>query len=121
MQPLWLRVASVSRRRNALWVAGVAVLLLVIGVLVGRDVKIGDLHAGVPELRPDSTYNRDVAFMNANYSTSSDIFAVIVKSELDGCVDYEAQSMAGELEWRLLELEGTDLQQRPRAHHGETG
>jgi hypothetical protein len=33
-----------------------------------------------PELRPDSRYNRDNAFVTANYSLSSDAFAVIVKT-----------------------------------------
>ena len=39
--------------------------------------------------------------MNDNYSTSSDVFAVIVKSDLDGCLDHEVLSLANELEWRF--------------------
>jgi predicted RND superfamily exporter protein len=78
------------------------------GLYVARDLKIGDLDPGAPELRADSRYNQDVAFMIDNYSVSTDVFAVIVKTEENGCIDYEGMSLAGELEWRLRQLEGVE-------------
>ena len=38
---------------------GLALVLLIFGVWKGSDVRIGDVHAGVPELRHDSRYNMD--------------------------------------------------------------
>jgi hypothetical protein len=84
------------------------VVMAVVGLVVSKDLQIGDLDPGAPELRPNSQYNQDIAYMNANYSTSSDIFAIIVKSEADGCIDHEALSLANELEARLLELDGVE-------------
>jgi hypothetical protein len=78
------------------------------GIAVAQNLQIGDLDPGAPELRADSQYNKDVAFMSDNYSTSSDIFAVIVKSDPDGCIDHEVLSLANELRWRLLELDGVE-------------
>ena len=74
------------------WAAGaviVLVVLAVIGSIIGAEVKIGDLDPGAPELRPNSRYNKDNAFLNANYGLSSDQFAVIVKTPPEGCLKYE--------------------------------
>ena len=34
-------------------------------------------------------YNRDVAYNVAHYSVSTDVFAIIVKTPADGCIDYK--------------------------------
>ncbi len=79
-----------------------------IGLQVAKGLQIGDLDPGAPELRADSRYNQDVAYMTANYSVSSDIFAVIVKTPPDTCSDYESLSLANELEWRFRQVEGVE-------------
>ena len=104
----WRFLLAFTERKWASCAIALGVLLAAVGIVVSQDLQIGDLDPGAPELRPDSQYNRDIAFMNANYSTSSDIFAIIVKSEADGCIDHEALSLADELESRLLELDGVE-------------
>ena len=61
-------------------------VLLGAGYLASTHLKIGDLDPGAPELRADSRYNRDNAYITANYSLSSDTFAVIVKTAKEGCL-----------------------------------
>ncbi|HEU5162312.1 MAG TPA: MMPL family transporter, partial [Thermoanaerobaculia bacterium] len=61
MDPLWNRLARVTEPRNAAIVTAVAILLFAFGWWKGNDVKIGDLHKGVPELRGDSRYNIDTS------------------------------------------------------------
>ena len=97
-----------TERKGATFAIAGAVVFAVVGLTVSRDLQIGDLDPGAPELRPNSQYNLDVAFMGENYSTSSDIFAVIVSSEPDGCLDHEVLSLANELEWRMMELDGVE-------------
>lgn len=104
----WRFLLVFTERRWASIAIVAAVIMAAMGVRMAQHLQIGDLDPGAPELRADSGYNQDVRFMNANYSTSSDIFAVIVTSETDGCIDYEVQSMANELEWRFRELEGVE-------------
>ena len=106
--PFWRSLLVFTERKWATIAIACSAALAVVGIIVAQDLQVGDLDPGAPELRPDSRYNRDVAFMNDNYSTSSDIFAIIVKSEPDGCIDYEALSLANELEWRLRGLEGVE-------------
>jgi predicted RND superfamily exporter protein len=102
---LWRGLLMFTEKGPAAAAIGVGMALAVVGIIVSQDLQIGDLDPGAPELRAESRYNQDIGFMNANYSISSDIFAVIVKHpEVDGCIDYEALSMANELEWRFYHL-----------------
>ena len=105
---LWRFLLVFTERKGATVAIAVAAVMAIMGLAVARDLQIGDLDPGAPELRPDSRYNQDVAFMNDNYSTSSDVFAIIVKSDMDGCLDHEVLSLANELEWRMLGLEGVE-------------
>jgi predicted RND superfamily exporter protein len=75
---------------------------------VAQDLQIGDLDPGAPELRADSRYNKDVSFVISNYSVSTDVFAVIIKTPADGCVNHEMMSLAEELEWRLRQVDGVE-------------
>ena len=70
-------------------VIGVCALLFAGGVYLGQQQKIGDLDPGAPELRPDSRYNKDNAFLTENYSTSTDVFVVMVRTEPQQCGSYE--------------------------------
>jgi predicted RND superfamily exporter protein len=108
MHILWRFLLSFTKKGPASIAIVLSVLMAIGGLYVARDLKIGDLDPGAPELRADSRYNQDVAFMIDNYSVSTDVFAVIVKTEENGCIDYEGMSLAGELEWRLRQLEGVE-------------
>ena len=48
------------------------------------------LDQGAPELRPDSRYNLDNDFIIRNYSTSSDVLVVMVKTTPEGCSTHQA-------------------------------
>jgi hypothetical protein len=39
---------------------------------------------------------------------STDVFAVIIKTPADGCVNHEMMSLAEELEWRLRQVDGVE-------------
>jgi predicted RND superfamily exporter protein len=103
---LWGLLDRFTERRWAIGAVSAAVLLAVIGFAVSLNLKIGDLDPGAPELRPDSRYNRDNAFITANYSLSSDQFAVIMKTPPDGCLKYESMIEADDLAWALQQVPG---------------
>ena len=89
------------------WALGAILLfgaLTAAGYVISRDLKVGDLDPGAPELRPDSRYNRDNAYVAGHYSTSGDVFAVIVKTPTDGCLKYETLVEADRLSWSLRQV-----------------
>ena len=76
------------------------------GLWYAKDLKIGDLDQGAPELRPDSRYNLDNQFIISNYSTSSDVLVVMVETSPEGCSTYETLTPIDELMWSLENTEG---------------
>ncbi len=106
MAPVWRRVAVTARRGPAVGVLAGAAVLLVVGVGVGKDVKIGDLHAGVPELRPDSRYNQDTAVITERFSIGVDVLSVIVETRADGCIDHQVMSLIDDFEWHMRNVPG---------------
>jgi predicted RND superfamily exporter protein len=90
--------------------AGLLVVLAMFGftfgIWYGKDLKIGDLDAGAPELRADSRYNLDNQFMVDNYSASTDVFVVMVKTPDQECVTYEAYSAVDLFEWEMADVPG---------------
>ena len=103
---VWSYLDRFTTRRYALGAIAVAVLLAGVGLVISRGLKIGDLDPGAPELRADSRYNRDNAFITANYALSSDQFAIIVKTDKEGCLKYPTLVEADRLAWALKQVPG---------------
>jgi len=104
--PFWAFLDLFTQRKWAGVAIAVAAAMGLGGFVVSTHLKIGDLDPGAPELRPDSRYNRDNAFMAANYATSSDIYVVMVKTPSGKCNQYSVLSQVDALEWRLRQLPG---------------
>lgn len=95
-----------TQPKGARIVLVLAAVLGSVGFAVGYHLKIGDLDPGAPELRPDSRYNRDNAFMIANYAASSDILVVMVQTPQFKCTDYPVLDQTDVLQWDLQQLPG---------------
>src|SRR6266508_793141 len=106
MGVVWNTLERFTERRWASAAIAISLLLAIGGVLVAQQLQIGDLDAGAPELRPDSRYNRDSAFVNAHYGGSTDQFAVIVKTPTGGCDKYRAVLEGDRLGWALRQVPG---------------
>jgi hypothetical protein len=100
----WL--GGFAEKRRAAGVIAASVVLAAAGAMVSLQLKIGDLDPGAPELRPDSVYNQDNAYITKHYLLSSDQFAVIVSTPPNGLVTYEAMLEMDRLEQILRDLPG---------------
>jgi predicted RND superfamily exporter protein len=85
----WRLLSKTATRVPAMTIIGICAVLFAVGIHFGQQQKIGDLDPGAPELRPNSRYNLDNAFLTENYSTSTDVFVVMVKTEPQACGSYE--------------------------------
>ena len=106
--PLWVFLDLFTRRKYASTAMAIAAILGVAGFAVSLHLKIGDLDPGAPELRPDSRYNRDDAFMVANYAASSDTYVVMVKTPQFHCAHYKTLMGVDALERELQQLPGVE-------------
>ena len=85
----WRLLSRTTQKGPAMSIIAICVVLFAVGIHLGKQQKIGDLDPGAPELRPDSRYNLDNAFLTENYSTSTDVFVVMVQTESQECGSYE--------------------------------
>ena len=104
--PHWTFFSRFAETRWAVISLIVAVVACVYGEYEGRNVKIGDVTVGSPELLPDSVYNKDIRFVINNYSTSSDIFVVMVETKDGECTKYKNVEAMDRLEWVLKNTDG---------------
>ncbi|MCK8683078.1 efflux RND transporter permease subunit [Pseudomonas umsongensis] len=102
----WRLLERFTERRWATALLLGSALLTVAGFVVSTHLQIGDLDAGASELRPNSRYNLDNAYINSKYSLSSDQFAVIVKTKAEGCLEYQTLVDADRLGWVLQQVPG---------------
>ncbi len=133
MMPIWLSKLSVAnvdafrRKRLAkisagdrLWHAlsfvtekpvAAALVLLSLVVLGGSWAIqskriVGDATTGVPELRPDSRYNRDFAAVTGNFSIGTDILKLITETAPETCAQYDTLNQIDTFAWRMQNVEG---------------
>ena len=101
---LWTFLGLFTQRKWASIAIAIGVGLGIGGYIIGNGLKVGDLHSGAPELRSDSRYNRDIAYIADHYAASSDVFVVMVSSPAGQCNSYAALSKVDALEWQLQQL-----------------
>ncbi len=105
---LWAFFGLFTQRRWAVIAICTGLAMGVGGYLTSLRLQVGDLDPGAPELRPDSRYNKDSAFMVNNYAASADIFVVMVKTPEDQCTRYDVLSSVRDLGRQLEQLPGVE-------------
>jgi predicted RND superfamily exporter protein len=105
---IWWLLDHFTQRKWAVVTIAVCVVLAFLGHVISQDLKIGDLDPGAPELRPGSRYNRDNAFMNANYGASSDVMAIMIETPDGACSMYDTVMREDALEWNLRQVNGVE-------------
>jgi predicted RND superfamily exporter protein len=106
--PAWAFLDHFTHRRWAGFALLGAVVLALVGVGYGTQLKIGDTNPGAPELRADSRYNRDNAFVVGHYSASSDVYVVMVKTPQFACALYDTVRTVDRLEFELSQVPGVE-------------
>ena len=106
--PLWNALDAFTRPGYATAALLIAVALGAWGYYEGLQLHVGDLDPGAPELRPESRYNRDNAYLVHHYTASSDVFAAMVTTPPSECSNYETLADMDELEQRLRRLPGVE-------------
>ncbi len=106
--PFWAFLDLFTRTPWAGLAVALGLAMGVFGLMVSFQLKIGDTDPGAPELRADSRYNQDNAFMVANYAASSDVFIVMVKTPQYACAHYSTLRTVDALERELQQLPGVE-------------
>ena len=100
------RLARKLQPKPSLVIVLIGVTLGAWGLWKANDVRIGDTQAGVPELRPDSRYNRDTRIITSKFSIGVDELSVIVEAAPNGCVDHDVVTLMDQFEGRIRAVPG---------------
>jgi len=106
LAPVWETLSHAARRGPAAVIIVLSIALGAVGWLYGHKVAIGDMQAGVPELWPNSRYNKDSTAITQKFSIGVDILNVIVETEPNGCVDYGVIAAIDRFTWHMVNVPG---------------
>ena len=103
---LWHFVSACARRKVAIPILIVGVVILGCGVWARQHVVVGDAVAGAPELRPGSRYNRDIREIGARFNVNMDQVTVIARTHKEGCADFKVMYPIDRYQWLMAHLPG---------------
>ncbi|MEO6698462.1 MAG: MMPL family transporter [Paraperlucidibaca sp.] len=105
---MWSRIKVFATPKAAVVVLVISAVLMAAAAVKSRDLKTGDLGKGIPELRDDSRYNKDVAAIVNSFSIGVDVLSVIVKSkDIDGaCTNYPVMDAIDRFEGYMRNVAG---------------
>lgn len=104
--PVWKKLSGLVDKKFSIPIVIVALLLFAFGFWKGSEIKIGDLHSGIPELRKDSRYNIDSEVITDRFSIGVDVITVIAETIPEGCINYEVMSLIDQFEWHMRNTTG---------------
>lgn len=106
LQYFWRALANITQRQTALVVIVIAIMLAAISWWQGKDIRIGDQHAGVPEFHQDSRYNRDSQIITERFSIGVDVISVYAETRKDGCIEHALLNDIDEFGWAIRNVDG---------------
>ncbi len=106
LQPAWRRLVNFTTGRYALLLIVGALGLGLFGVIMARRIRIGDMHAGVPELRQTSRYNRDTAVITSKFSIGADTITTLTETIPNGVIDHDIMALIDNFAWHMRNVEG---------------
>ena len=106
LQGFWEVLSGIARRGPAALIIAISLVLGVLGFIKGSETPIGDTAAGVPELRPESRYNRDTELITSRFSIGTDTINVIVETKENGCIDHRIIDGIDRFAWHMANVEG---------------
>lgn len=106
LKPIWHMMAVLTKRPVAAVVIVLSICAWAGAQIVAKDLQVGELHAGVPALKPDSRYNLDSDFIVRNYAIGVDVLQVYAAAGPNGCIDYEVMSKINRFGWYIQNSPG---------------
>lgn len=105
---LWWRLSALAEPGPALGVFAISLLLLAAGAYKSRDLTVGDIGLGAPELRADSRYNLDNQKIVGSYSIGLDVLSVFVevKGIEKGCLSPAVMRSVEAFDFRMRAVSG---------------
>jgi hypothetical protein len=103
---VWHRLDVFATGKAAVPMIAFAAVALAWALSKYPDLRVGDVQPGVPELRPESRYNRDSFAIVRNFNIGVDLLKVIAESREYGCVDGAVMEAVDRYTWHMQNTPG---------------
>jgi predicted RND superfamily exporter protein len=106
---VWEAASHGVEPRRAMTIIAIAAAVLAIGVWQAHNLKVGDYGIGVPELRPDSRYNRDNAKILEKFAIGVNTLGVVAHTQnvQGACTNYEIMTAIDDFDWHMQNVAGS--------------
>ena len=99
--PLWRAISKMVHPKPTMIAIVIGSLALGWALWKGKQLQVGDSQAGVPELLPDSRYNKDSYAVVSNFAIGTDVLKVISETDPESCVKFEVMDQIDRFAWRM--------------------
>lgn len=99
-------LGGISEPKVAIPFFFISLIFLAAAVYFGLQRQIGDVHAGMPELKQDHQYNQDARMIAGKFNQALDIFTVIVETPPQACIKYPYMEYVNRFTWNLRNVPG---------------
>lgn len=106
LEPLFRLMARAINPVPATCLLILAAIVFGISMYGHQFVIIGDADRGVPELWPDSRYNKDTRAIADNFAIGTDILKVIAETKPEACIKHGIMAEIDRFTWRMENTEG---------------
>lgn len=106
VNPVWQFLSHIATPKVARLVIASAIGIGLMGWAEGQNVVIGDTAGGVPELRQDSQYNKDDAYITSHFSIGTDVLTIIAETAPNACVEPDVMSYLDRFDWHMRNVPG---------------
>jgi predicted RND superfamily exporter protein len=100
------RLGVIAEPRHAYRAVAVFAVIFALAVWQSQGRHVGDLHAGSPELRPNSRYNFDARTIVSKFSLGLDVLVAIVETPEQACIDYDSMQYLNDFGWHMENVPG---------------
>ncbi|SFU13893.1 efflux RND transporter permease subunit [Pseudomonas marincola] len=106
---LWWRLSILATPGPALMVFAISLALLVAGSWKSRELIVGDVGVGAPELRQTARYNQDNLQISQSYSIGLDVLAVYMEASVEeACLDPDVMRAVEKLDFHARSIDGVN-------------
>ena len=109
IERFWSAASGCVEKGKATVIVAAALAILAVGIYGAHDLRVGDYGIGVPELRPESRYNRDNAKIIEKFAMGTNTLGVVAQTKgvQGACTNYELMSVIEKFDWFMQNAPGT--------------
>jgi hypothetical protein len=108
VERIWAAASGCVEKGKATAIVGVALVILALGIWGAHDLRVGDYGIGVPELRPESRYNRDNAKIIEKFAMGTNTLGVVAQTKgvQGACTNYDLMTVIERFDWFMQNAPG---------------